>query len=100
MSDPIAATDNEVLRLRGTGHAFARISRELGLTRAVDAQQAFQRAVRQLPAGERDRVCREEDSRLDRLAAQVNADSSLSVEDRARRLAVVERLRAWMVEDD
>jgi hypothetical protein len=100
MSDPLAATDSEVLRLRGTGQAFARISRDLGLARAVDAQQAFQRAVRQLPAGERDRVCREEGSRLDRLAAQVNADSSLSVEDRDRRLAGVERLRAWMLDGD
>jgi hypothetical protein len=53
-----------------------------------------------LPAGEQDRVRREEAARLDRLAAQVHADSSLSVEDRARRLAVVERLRAWMVTDN
>jgi hypothetical protein len=99
MSDPSGATDSEVLRLRSTGQAFARISRELGLAKPVDAQQAFQRAVRQLPAGEQDRVYREEASRLDRLAAQVNADSSLSVEDRDRRLAGVERLRAWMVKD-
>jgi hypothetical protein len=98
MSDRSAATDTEVLRLRGTGRAFARISRELGLAGAVDAQQAFQRAVRQLPADDQSRVRGEESSRLDRLAAQVDADSSLSDEDRARRLAVVERLRAWMVE--
>ena len=100
MSDPSAPTDREVLRLRGTGQAFARISRELGLATAVDAQQAFQRAVRQLPTRERDQVYREEGSRLDLLAAQVHADSSFSVEDRDRRLAVVERLRAWMEDGD
>jgi hypothetical protein len=98
MSDRSAVTDTEVLRLRGTGRAFVGISRELGLGGAVDAQQAFQRAVRQLPAGDQTRVRSEESSRLDRLAAQVNADSSLSDEDRVRRLAVVDRLRAWMVE--
>jgi hypothetical protein len=98
MSDRSTATDSEVLRLRGTGRAFVRISRELGLAGAVDAQQAFQRAVRQLPAGDQSRVRSEESSRLDRLAAQVHADHALSDEDRARRLAVVDRLRAWMVE--
>jgi hypothetical protein len=69
------------------------------MARPVDAQQAFQRAVSRLPAGEQDRIRREETTRLDRLAVQVNADASISIDDRARRLAVIERLRTWMVED-
>jgi hypothetical protein len=100
MSDSSGATDTEVLRLRSTGLAFSRISRELGLAGPADAQQAFQRAVRQLPKGDQDRVRGEESSRLDRLAAQVNADTTYSAEDRARRLAVIDRLRAWMVRGD
>jgi hypothetical protein len=99
MSDPSVATDSEVLRLRSTGQGFARISRELGLEGALRAYEAFRRAVRRLPADEQERVGREESSRLDRLAAQVNADSTTSEEDRARRLAVVNRLRAWILED-
>jgi hypothetical protein len=98
VSDGSAGTDSEVLRLRGTGRAFAGISRELGLAGAADAQQAFQRAIRQLPPDDQSRVRREELSRLDRLAAQVNSDASLSDEDRVRRLAVVDRLRAGMAE--
>jgi hypothetical protein len=99
MSEPSVTTDSEVLRLRSTGQGFAVISRELGMAGAVEAHEALQRAVRRLPAAEQDRVRREESSRLDRLAAQVNADTTTSVEDRARRLAVIDRLRAWIIED-
>ena len=98
MSDPSVATDSEVLRMRSNGQGFARISRELGLEGAVHAHAAFRRAVGRLPADEQDRVRREESSRLDRLAAQVNADTTTSDEDRARRLAVVDRLRAWTLQ--
>jgi hypothetical protein len=98
MSDTLA-TDSEVLRLRSTGQGFARISRELGLQGALHAHEAFRRAVRRLPADEQDRVGREESARLDRLAAQVNADTTTSEEDRARRLAVIDRLRAWILEE-
>ena len=98
MPDPSMATDSEVLRLRSAGRGFARISRELGLEGAVHAHAAFRRAVRRLPAEEQDRVRREESSRLDRLAAQVNADTTTSSEDRVRRLAVIDRLRAWTLE--
>jgi hypothetical protein len=99
MSDPSVATDSEVLRLRSSGQGFARISRELGLDGSVHAHQAFRRAVRRLPADEQDRVRREESVRLDRLAAQVNADTATSSEDRARRLAVIDRLRAWTLDN-
>jgi hypothetical protein len=99
MSDPSVSTDSEALRLRSSGQGFARISRELGLEGAVDAYEAFRRAVRRLPVDEQNRVRSEESSRLDRLAAQVNADSTTSSEDRARRLAVIDRLRAWTLEE-
>lgn len=91
--------DSEVLRLRNAGQAFARISRELGFPKPVDAQRAFQRAVRRLPAGERDQVRQQESVRLDRLAARVNADTTRPVDDRTRRLAAIDRLRALVADE-
>jgi hypothetical protein len=85
--------DGEVLRLRRSGRAFGRISRDLELKRPVDAQRAFQRAVRRLPEEEQEAVREQESSRLDRLAEQVTADTGSSAEDRARRLVAIERLR-------
>jgi hypothetical protein len=99
MTDPSDALDSEVLRLRSCGRAFAQISRELELERSADAKRAFQRAVRRLPVGEQDQVRQQESSRLDRLAAKVNADTTKPVEDRTRQLAVIERLRGLLAAD-
>ena len=46
VSDPSETVDEKVLQLRQQGLAYARISRDLGLASASDAQQAFRRAVR------------------------------------------------------
>jgi hypothetical protein len=99
MTEPSEALDGEVLRLRSSGRAFARISRDLELERPVDAQRAFQRAVRRLPVGEQDQVRQQESSRLDRLAERVNADTTKPAEDRTRRLAAIERLRGLLAID-
>lgn len=88
--------DGEALRLRSAGRSFAHISRELGLARPIDAQRAFQRAVRILPTEERERVRGEESVRLDRLAARVRAATDRPVEERDRQLAAIERLRALL----
>ena len=56
MSDPSETIDDKVLQLRGEGQPYARISRDLGLDRAADAQQAFRRALRRLAAGDAKRV--------------------------------------------
>jgi len=99
MTDSTEAMDSEVLRLRSSGRAFARISHELRLERPVDAQRAFQRAVLRLPSPEQDQVRRQESSRLDRLAERVNADTDKPLEDRTRRLAAIERLRGLLAAD-
>jgi len=99
MPDSSEAVDTEVLRMRSTGMAFARISRELGLERPVDAQMAFQRSVRRLPDPDQGRVRQEETSRLDRLAARVSADTTRPPDDRARRLAAIDRLRILVAEE-
>ena len=99
MSEPSQTVDDEVLRLRRQGQAYARISRELGLDRAADAQRAFRRAVRRLPAADAEQVREEELSRLDRLAERVRADTSKNDLDRARQLKTIERLRGQIQHD-
>ncbi len=99
MSDPSETVDDDVLRLRRQGQAYARISRELGLDRAADAQQAFLRAVRRLPAADAEQVRDEELSRLDRLAERVRADTGKNDMDRARQLKTIERMRGHIHQD-
>ena len=86
--------DEKVLRLRGEGQAYARISRDLGLDRGADAQRAFVRALGRLPAPDAKRVRAEELSRLDRLAERVRGDSEQNDLDRARRLKTIEQMRS------
>jgi hypothetical protein len=99
VSYPSDAVDDEVLRLRGQGQTYARISRDLGLERAADAQQAFRRAVRRLPSEDAERVRGEEGSRLDVLAERVRADTSRNDVERARQLRTIERVRDQLRED-
>jgi hypothetical protein len=87
------AIDEQVLKLRGQGQAYVRISRDLGLGRAADAQQAFRRALRRLPAADAESVRDQEMSRLDRLADKVRADTTRNDMDRARQLKTIERMR-------
>lgn len=100
MSDSPEATkasetvDEKVLRLRGAGQPYARISRDLGLDRGSDAQRAFVRALRRLPTPDAKRVRAEELSRLDRLAERVRGDSNQKDTERARRLKTIARMRS------
>jgi hypothetical protein len=87
------AVDQQVLRLRGEGQPYARISRQLGLDRGAEAQQAFLRALGRLPASDARQVRAEELSRLDRLAARVRGDAGQNDVDRTRRLKTIERMR-------
>ena len=86
--------DEKVLRLRGEGQPYARISRDLGLDRGADAQRAFVRALRRLPTPDATRVRAEELLRLDRLAEQVRDDAKQNDMDRARRLTTIQRMRS------
>jgi hypothetical protein len=49
-----------------------------------------------LPQREQDEVRQQESTRLDRLAEKVTADTDNPLEERARRLAAVERLRGLL----
>lgn len=99
VADRPETVDEKVLRLRGEGRPYARISRDLGLDRGVDAQRAFVRALRLLPDPEAKRVRAEEGSRLDRLAQRVRNDANQSDMDKARRLKTIERMRRQISDD-
>lgn len=94
MPDPTEAVDDRVLQLRGQGQAYARISRDLGLGRAADAQRAFRRALGRLPSPDAERVRGEERSRLDRLAERVRADVTSDDAARQHRLEAIAQMRA------
>jgi len=93
------AVDDQVLVMRGQGRSFGRIAEAVGLTRASQANAAFNRALRRRPAKEMAAIRSEENSRLDRLAASVRSDGSQSEADLERRLGVVEKLRARLMRD-
>ena len=92
-AEPSETVDQKVLRLRGEGQPYTRISRYLGLDRGADAQRAFVRALGQLPASDAKQVRAEELSRLDRLAERVRGDAEQNDLVRARRLKTIERMR-------
>jgi hypothetical protein len=71
----------------------------LGLHRTADAQRAFCRALRRLPADDAERVRGEELSRLDRLAERVRADADRNEVDRARQLKSIAQMRDQVRQD-
>lgn len=98
-SEQSETVEEKVLRLRGQGQPYARICQNLGLERAAQAQKAFRRALRRLPASDAKRVRAEEVSRLDRLAERVRSDAKQNEMDRARRLKTIERMRGQISGD-
>ena len=100
MSEASETVDEQVLQLRGQGQAYARISRDLGLQRAAEAQKAFRRALRRLPTSDAKRVRSEELARLDHLAERVRADTSRNEPDRDRQLKTIELLRVQIRDDE
>src|SRR3954468_5156287 len=75
-AEPVADTterDAQALALRGEGRSFAHVARALGFEKSRDANLAFNRALRRLPAKARTKVRKEEGQRLDALAAKAKA---------------------------
>jgi hypothetical protein len=91
--------DAKALELRGSGRSFANVARALGFEKARDANLAFNRALRRLPAKARAEARKSEVARLDALAARVKASEELEADEAARQLRVVERLRARLLAD-
>ena len=90
-------SDDRALAMRREAKGFGKIAQALGLTRANDANEAFNRALRRRPVEEQAVIRAEETDRLDRLARAVNADETRSKDEVEKRLRAIERLRARLM---
>ena len=79
-----AARDRKALDLRMDGRSFSRIAKELDFRRAVDANEAFNRALRRCPDDEREQVKARELERLDALASAERPDDDKKAAQRER----------------
>ena len=86
--------DRNALDLRVKGRSFSSIAKELEFPRAVDANEAFNRALRRCSAKERKTVTDRELTRLDALA---KADSNNGDEKAAQRARAIKGLRARLL---
>lgn len=91
-------TDDQVLTLRSQSMGFGKIAQTLGIGRASDANDAFNRALRRRPPQEQATIRSEENRRLDRLANAIKADESRTEQDVEQRMRAVERLRSRLAE--
>lgn len=89
--------DEKALAFREEGRTFAAIARELGLHGTVEANAAFNRALRRKPSGEQDGLRQREMARLDALGERVRQRDDLSDEEVARRMRGLERLRKTLL---
>lgn len=85
--------DDQVLRLREEGRSFANIARQLGLEGALQANAAFNRALRRQPEAEQESVRNHEMVRLDDLAERLRQRPDLDEVQLARRMRNLEQLR-------
>ena len=93
----LVTQDRQALDLRRKGRSFSAIARELSFERAVDANEAFNRALRRCTAKERKEVVAEELRRLDRLesASHSNGDEAAA----KKRERAIKGLRARLPRD-
>ena len=94
-----STSDDTALELRRSGRSLAAIAKKLGLTRASDANEAFNRALRTRPTDEQVVLREEESLRLDKLATKVQSRKDLAQEDVNRQLRTITRLREALVAD-
>jgi hypothetical protein len=87
--------DRQALDLRAKGRSFAFIARELEFSRAVDANAAFNRALRRCPDAERGEVIAKEMKRLDALESADHSDDG----NADRRARAIKGLRERLLRD-
>jgi hypothetical protein len=88
-----SSTDDRVLALRRNGRSFAAIAKHLGLAKASDANDAFNRALRTRPTAQQAILREEENLRLDKLLARVQSRTDLSENDVHRQVRTIALLR-------
>jgi hypothetical protein len=88
--------DREALDLRVKGRSFSAIARTLEFPRAVDANEAFNRALRRCPDKERKTIVTRELERLDALASAEHPDGD---DKAAQRERAIKGLRDRLLRD-
>lgn len=95
--DDNSERDERVLVLREEGRTFAGIARELGLEKTLDANAAFNRALRRRSPAEQETLRSHEIARLDALADRVRGRDDLDEAEVARRIRSVDRLKRTLL---
>jgi hypothetical protein len=85
--------DEIALVLRDEGRSFSAIATELDFAGALEANAAFNRALRRRPAPEQAALRSREVARLDALGERLRRRDGVSEEELARQLQGVRRLR-------
>lgn len=93
---PRRGLDEEVVALRERGQSYSAVASALGLKRAVNAQEAFVRAMRNLPQGEGKALRARELARLDQLEARIRSRDADEPAKMARHLGALAALRETM----
>lgn len=85
--------DEEVVALRERGKSYSAIASALGMKRAVDANEAFVRAMRGLADKERSALRQRESVRLDQLEGRIRSRDAHEPAKMERHLVALEALR-------
>ena len=85
--------DDKALEMREQGRSYAAIARALGLPAGLDANAAFNRALRRQPNDEQDLLRGREAARLDALSKRVRLRSDIDEAEVARKVRSIERLK-------
>jgi len=88
-----SSIDDRALELRRDGRSFAAIAKHLGLAKASEANEAFNRALRTRPSGQQAALRAEESLRLDKLVVKVQSRTDLDEDVVNRQLRAIARLR-------
>ncbi len=88
-----AHRDEQALLLREQGRSFAGIARQLDLSGALEANAAFNRALRRHSPGKQAALRSREVARLDALGERLRRREGVSEDELARQLHGLQRLR-------
>lgn len=88
--------DEEVVALRDRGQSYSAVAGALGLKRAVDAQDAFLRGMRNLSESEGKALRAREALRLDQLEARIRSRDANEPDKMERHLNALAALRETM----
>jgi len=93
---PRRHSDEEALTLRDSGLSYAAVAKSLGFKRAIDAQEAFFRALRKRDHDEQKRLIERETARLDELETRIRDRDAGDPGKMARRLEALAQLRKML----